>query len=539
MKKSYRFQDLFSALDLERLMKEVNILLISDLHFDKTKFDPKTKTNLADEINAKLVSSIENLAKSNSDWQPDIVIVAGDLVNQGKAEAYDYYFSLIEKLVKSFPALKNAIFSTPGNHDINRENIVSAYQYLYSAKKNNPKLKNKNSFTSSEIVNTLYTVSQFNLDDPDKKKLKKFLSDFENEYFKTYLEKQKELETKKIINIIDKKFPYNGLKTTYIKDVLGIRIASVNSSFFCNFSGLNDRNNLFYITDVVSKVANFLIESPYPVITFMHHPYYYMHESEYIYPINSENNNFNKLAECSDIILSGHVHGELHEPSIVYQKVYTITNGTTFTNDKIEDKCFPFTYALIKVNKQLDKFKVKKYKYNSTTLEFEAIKNKNLYYSFQEKNKKRKTSSELEKINIIKYLLNTISKPSGFSLNEYRNEIILTQLKLYAIEVKIHKRNIFFSRYLGLNCLRLNAYSNPILIAKIDAGNISNKIFNFLTKLNNEKIRPLVFFAINISQISSNQEDLPSNLDDFILSLKSAILKSKYDLCQLNFLYYQ
>ncbi len=530
-------------IDLKRLGKEVNILLISDLHYDLSKDDPSGREILAKVINEKLVSSLKDVVQ-DGDWKPDIVIIAGDLVNQGKASGYKHFFELLQKLIETFPLLKNAVFTTPGNHDINRENIVSAHQYLYALKSKFP--KNNNSFTGNEIVNTIYTVSQYDLNHKEKKELRNYLINFEKEYFKTYLEKEEELVREHITEKIAKSYPFKGLKTVYTKQILGIDLVSVNSSFFCNFSNTqNDRNNLFFIRDFIDKTIKHIDTSRSPVVTFMHHPYYYMHESEYIYPYIQESpasNNFNKLAEKSDLILSGHVHGELHEPSVIHQKVYSVTNGTTFTDDSVKDKCYPYTYALIKINKPLNKFKLRSYKYDSDKKAFCFNNNKDIYYQFLTKGSLSKYSSELEKIKIIKYF-STIygGKKKIKKDSNAETALILAQLNIYNApcsqpmsQVKLSSHNkslnyLFFGTRVDKN----------VIILKLESKNDVDQIFDFLNSIKYLPQKPKVFFSIKTSNFLSKDEDiLELEFDKFHTKLKSSILSSKYDCCQLDFLYY-
>src|SRR5258705_13054565 len=210
----------FLDFDLERLIREVNILLISDLHYDLSKTLPGVPP-LALKINEVLVNSLPDV---NDDWEPDIVIVAGDLVNHGKEANYCYYFDLLEKITQKYKNLKNAIFSTPGNHDINRENIVSSYNYLYSNKNKFPTEKIKNSYTSNDIINTVFTVSQYDLNSKKKKGLIEFLKAFEKDYFKTYLEMREKVKERKILNNVPKIYPVNGLSTVYLKEILGVTL---------------------------------------------------------------------------------------------------------------------------------------------------------------------------------------------------------------------------------------------------------------------------------------------------------------------------
>lgn len=539
-----------SDYNLERLMREVNILFLSDLHYDVKRKNSNGISAL--EINKLLVNSLE---KRGSEWEPDILIIAGDLVNQGKENNYEYFFDLIDKLIHKFPNLRNAIFTTPGNHDINRENIVAIFKYLYSLRKEDPGFENLKSYTKSDIIDTLFSVTRYKLNDSAKQKLIKYLVEFEAEYFKTYIQKDKKLNNE-FLNGINKKFPVKGLKTVYTKDILGVKLVSMNSSFFCNLdSTVNDRNNLFFIKDVVDETIKNIGEPNMPVITFMHHPFYYMHESEYIYPLSDgndqENNNFNKIADKSDLILSGHVHGELHEPTVIHQKAYAITNGTSFTGDEWNNKCYPLTYALIKVNKQLNKFRLNRYKYSNN--KFELLTNQSQeYYPFYYSSR-LSNSLELEKVHLINYFmqLKPVEKKAKIKFEE---NLIRSQLKLYnkgfgnkniRFGYKQYKGVSGYIRYMDYSvkvkevikkCFVINIETNPEEQSKLLV--IRQLLSYFNTRKGTADFS--VYFAINVNSAIALQGKikLVQNVEPFIYRLKSFILSTKFPFIKLDFIYY-
>lgn len=172
---------------LERLQREVNILLISDLHYDVNK---SAMGNDGKEINKQLVKS---LPAKDSEWAPDIVIVAGDLVNQNKEESYALYFDLIEALVTKYRNLRHAVFSTPGNHDVSRKKFMGVLQYMFELHRLNVSLKN--SYTSNSYVDMLMTITKKQFTStPD---LRQFLQNYEAEYFDLYLKMRDELAKKR------------------------------------------------------------------------------------------------------------------------------------------------------------------------------------------------------------------------------------------------------------------------------------------------------------------------------------------------------
>jgi predicted MPP superfamily phosphohydrolase len=343
--------------DIERLQREVNILVISDLHYN---IRPKENTTPpdAEAINDRIVSAI---ADAKTEWKPDVVLIAGDLVNQCRPENYPLFFDLIRKLVDCYSNLKNTIYCTPGNHDVTRPergdySVIKMLQTLRDGKKRNPyglsrRIKNIYALARNPVLSTTL--------------MSETMGNLEKKIFATYLAKQSLLREEYPASM---DHPVPGIFTSYTSRILGVNIVSHNTSFFCNRSD-NDRSNLFLVLDIVKKTVE-SIPNTGPVISFMHHPYFFLHESEYIAPILSEEpgkevfNCFSRVLGSSDLVISGHVHGDLQDPTFLQHHAYLITNGTSYTQDNIEGMGYPYTFALLKVNKLRRWFAMKKFIYD-------------------------------------------------------------------------------------------------------------------------------------------------------------------------------
>lgn len=405
--------------DFNSLCTETNVLLISDLHYNTNRGAE------CDKVNNKLVKKLCDFVSKNKNWKPHILCVCGDIIHQGKIENYKYFKELLAQLRINFPFLKYFTFTTPGNHDVDRQNIVSVFNFLYTLVYNEPKYSGKNSFTNNSVIDNIYTVSTLSKTKFNQMKLFDALQKFESQYFKTFIEKKLEIEhspnCKLTGNSKGKKFT---LETVYLTEALGIDLVSVNSSFFANFSSpMNDRNNLFLIGAIIDKLKCNLrkvqrtrnYSRKFPVVTLMHHPYYYLHESEHIYATNNSSdlsNNFRKCADFSSLILCGHTHGELLNPSNFAQKTFVINNGSSCVLGDDQTN----TFALLKLNRVNGYFLFKSFTFKNNSREKSTANvSSDTPFQFVNRNKmtnldKTYTSEEEQKIVILKSIKRIANK---------------------------------------------------------------------------------------------------------------------------------
>lgn len=530
--------------NLERLQREVNILLLSDLHYDVDREKHKEEWMKGPFVNDRILESLE---KDPSPWEPDMVIVAGDLVNHNKTANYDHYTDLIGKLTHKFPNLKNAYFSTPGNHDINRENIVAVFPYLYQLQQADPLLKIDNSFTSNPVIDAIYTIARKSI--TTDKELAKALVKFEKEYFKTYLNEQNKLY-KKTLHPHQREELFSEIQTVYYSSILGITVLSLNTSFFCNLSQTGqDRNNLFLIRDLVGAIESKLKSIAHgPVVTFMHHPYYYLHESEHIAPVSYEvedsQNNFTKLVKTSDLILSGHVHGDLHDPTLLQQYAYMITNGTSYTTDSFEGKCYPYTYALIKINKQLRKFSLRKFKYKAVDgsgnkYAFQCInRDPCKSYPFFEREHVEETTIETEKIRVLYYF-------RGFYCEKIHTSFhfFIYQLRLYnkaltdpSIDYDFQEISHPHSTVLVTS---IAFQDNLIWIYRMDNDSYVPDIIKVLSEqANGFPEKCTVYFSIKMELLFKNRTPLSEQIENLQKTFPSIVMSMKNEKVSINLLYH-
>ena len=98
-------------------MKLLNILHLSDLHFSKEK------ENDILIVKEALLKDLKELKRTEG-FSPDIVLFTGDLVQAGDDDEFKYaYKFLFEPLLKEIELDRDFLVITPGNHDIQRDDI--------------------------------------------------------------------------------------------------------------------------------------------------------------------------------------------------------------------------------------------------------------------------------------------------------------------------------------------------------------------------------------------------------------------------------
>lgn len=540
--------------DLNQLQREVNILLLSDLHYDINKeaaigYDPKIK---GVEINNELVTTLKNLPK---EWHPDIVIIAGDLVNLNKKDNYRDFIDLVKKLTSAYPTLRNAVFTTPGNHDIERtykDDFIGFLESLYAGKELIP------SYTKENCIDLINTFSKEDIS-KNRNVFKRFLK-YESEAFEIYLANQNELYKKKILKktktrkkIIEK------IKTSYISEILGLSLICHNSSFFCSFSlkdkpcSWNDRNNLFLIKEIIDTSIT-KINKENPIISFLHHPFYYLNETEHIAATSRENNNtynnFNKIVINSDLILCGHVHGDLHDPAYLQNSAYLITNGTSFTTDSFENKCYPFTFALIKVNKQLRNFSLKKFIYQPSKDSapsgfFEKPNNSKKSFKLQQRDTALPPHLECEKIRLLDYFMGAtkISKSKFYKFLIYQLMIFHPKLNINEnnYDIKESKQKFPSIPDIDFDQLTISSPNHETIFIIIINKYVRKNLRLILEEYKNEvtKNNFPVYFSLNMDDFKESHEYSDFKIRTEYEYFRALVSMSKIDYVSVNLLYHK
>ncbi len=242
-------------------MDKINIIHISDIHYEFN--EPENQGLIIDSFFKDLDSQLDPENKEHT-----YCIISGDLVNKGNSEKTfnDFYDNFILKLVKRIP-IQN-IFCTPGNHDLNRNEIE------------------KNLKEHDDILNNDYTETDFNnfLKEEDNIIHEKF-----KYYKKFYIEK-----------LLSSNFNLNGFSEVIAPE---ITLYFLNCSLlsYGGFNGIDDRGRLRIETSGLNEWIN--KNQGRTKILVMHHPIDYL-TSYAKRELNS------MLKNGIDILISGHIHDQ-------------------------------------------------------------------------------------------------------------------------------------------------------------------------------------------------------------------------------------
>src|SRR5258708_4909324 len=91
------------------------ILHITDVHFSKEKQPEDDARTLA------LEQLAQTIAEQPDDWQPSIICLTGDLAMRGKPNDYQLLGAWLSTLMERLVLPKEALFTCAGNHDVDRE----------------------------------------------------------------------------------------------------------------------------------------------------------------------------------------------------------------------------------------------------------------------------------------------------------------------------------------------------------------------------------------------------------------------------------
>ena len=379
----------------------MRILTFSDIHYkegDKNK--PSVK---------KFFTSFKSkIIELNDEIAIDLVVISGDLAYSGKTPDYLELKEVINDIIpNSIPTLYIV-----GNHDVNWTNLKDALG------------------RKIELPN-LFDV------DEEKFSQQKFIEIFSNFNVLTN-SVEKNILSRNGLNYKFCNKTYTGILHSKSDNIL---ILLLNSSFYSFGPGVikdyfeiwADKKDIKRLIDEIpsllgeklsqeGKQSYFLNSYPYfeeanklitenenlKVITFAHHPPSCLKWDE-LYSEDDTKRNFNTLIELSDIIITGHSHNPVSEPSLIQNRCYHINNGVFLDYHYIEKdvakdnpiSVFPNNwFSLIEIDG--DNFKLMPYKFitkknissgRNFSCEWIIIENiSTIEYKIKSKNNKKTTS---------------------------------------------------------------------------------------------------------------------------------------------------
>ena len=395
-----------------------NILYLSDLHFG---IEPEPTTNITEilisrrkKVLEKLIEKVKNI---DDDWYPDIVVISGDIGWRGKREDYKEALIWINKNIISTLHIKQEnIIVAPGNHDIdvNKANVLKIAENL------------------EEVDQHLnYTT------------IKSFLGPFA-EYinFCKNLNKNKLKVGKKYYKIIGhinkREIDFIILNSSWY-----FRTWSSNDNLWLGLPHINliDSNNL---------PSDRSIRDDRIVITIFHHPPSYLNKAEYVLYKNKVGAIY-KISELSDILLTGHTHGMLHEPHLLYSSALHFSGGATYLKDDYRNN-----FSILQID--TEKKTVERIGYECNPKGWDEVPSIRKKYSLKKSNYVRKIDERAEQIDLVMnniakrivYLAINESKIAKEALKENINFHISKKLKGIISELKYFDKSSLAGKLINL-----------------------------------------------------------------------------------------
>lgn len=288
----------------------IRIIHISDIHFDKTE----NQIEMIDRY-------IEDLNKLE-DKKIDLIFITGDLVNKGgkNFESIDNAFKsfetlFLDRITDSLNIHKNQIIICPGNHDINRDEVLDFEENGIQS------VMNKGSESIIQFMERGYSDISYGL-----KRIKAYKT-FEKEYYNGYENSTiTNFESNHILNI----------------DGVNIGISSFNTSWRCY-----DGKEKIVIGQSQLDNSRHAIKNCDIKIAIMHHAVDFL--------IESEKRTVKEYIEGNyDYLFLGHVHsGDSHLNIGLRGSIFTsIVQSHDESNKNISNIDYAIGYSIIDIDNE-------------------------------------------------------------------------------------------------------------------------------------------------------------------------------------------
>lgn len=338
----------------------VNILHLSDLQFGiSAGLSGKDSVAIRERervLEEKLLHHLQNGIPE--DWVPNIIVASGDLAWSATKSDYEKFGNWLEKLldVLDIP-IQNVILCT-GNHDISsvaaKANSKSREELLNKAKEglNNKAKEELNNKVNEELLNR--AKEELIPDTPEGRIYEKFSE------FISFC--KGEIDSKIVIMPLENILPKEseGRYLYGYRDLLGLRFNVLNTSWYCGDnikkeSSTSDKNYLWIGEQFVKDLTQNLEKNDKYSITVFHHPF------DWLNPKEGDDNATvkKKLLRFSDIILCGHVHTKVDEPTFEHNRAQIFQSGALW-----EGQDYTYESRIIKINKRTGLIKQLAIEYN-------------------------------------------------------------------------------------------------------------------------------------------------------------------------------
>lgn len=309
-------------------MSSINILHLSDLHYGVQDAGGGSKdlANLHKRAIDGLIDTLRTIPEEHPDWKPDIIAITGDIAWAAKESDYDQAAEFIKELLTIFDLAPEYVILCPGNHDVDLE-------------LNKFKVPIQSQEDSEEHLSV----------DAIKHRV---------EPFKNFVKFSKDLGIPPLQNSVDDD---NIIHYLYgCRDIRGIRFAVFNTAWNVRKKKKQDQKESLWIG---ALLTNDVIQQPKDpsndlFVSLFHHPFRYLDDSE----CRSYDQNLvvsQDILEFSDVILNGHVHGDICAATFMENKAHTFISSTAFDKDSTPKGC-----QIIRIDRSRRCYSTKVIRYN-------------------------------------------------------------------------------------------------------------------------------------------------------------------------------
>ncbi len=288
-------------------MSFINILHLSDLHYGVQDADGGSKdlANLHKRAIDGLIATLRTIPEKHPDWKPDIIAITGDIGWAAKENDYVQASEFVKNLLEMFNLTPEDVVICPGNHDVDLE---------------------LNEFRVS-IQSQAHSEKHLSV-----KKIKHRVEPFEN--FAKFCEN---LGLPPLKNSVDGDEIVHYLYGC--RDIRGIRFAVFNTAWNVHQKEEDQKESLW----IGALLTNDVIQQPKNpandlFVSLFHHPLKYLEDSE-CRSYGQELVVSQDILEFSDVILNGHVHGDIRPATFEENKAHIFISSTAFDKESAPKGC--------------------------------------------------------------------------------------------------------------------------------------------------------------------------------------------------------
>ena len=280
------------------------ILHLTDLHFP-SKADTRSAQHEA-MFNA-MVETLKTLFANETDWKPTHLCITGDITLRGDANGYANALEKLTFLIEAIDIPISSVFICAGNHDVQRK---YAEVLAFPVKGKQIKIPS-NSEEADAVLDTDFEMFRSSFLNYEK-----FCQDFG---LTPYL-----INSTESFLVGERSDERNSLK-----------FVALNSSWFCR--GKEDRGNLWLGWKQVQALFPDKKVDGVKTIVLTHHPREWFNPEEYsaarLIGGERRKNPFDYLSKRSELILTGHTHGEIRDADRIAMGAYHLTGGASAESD--------------------------------------------------------------------------------------------------------------------------------------------------------------------------------------------------------------